>query len=205
MVPPSSPICLRKEFRHLRIAAAHVEHAVAFCCVFDGLLPGQGCHTDDAMVGGVEALDKSDEALSAGFRNVHDVEIFGKGTILAMPILERLQPLEVTAKLIAAFLQGVMLPAKMFSAELAGLQACFFYQVPEDRRLAVNKLRAQFDHFVADGWLRILPPTRFRASTTCTRNPADASCRAAVRPAIPAPNTMTSWLVSGMASRMRRN
>ena len=40
-----------------------------------------------------------------------------------------------------------MLPAKMFSAELAGFEVRFFDQVPEERRLAVNNFRAEFDRF----------------------------------------------------------
>jgi hypothetical protein len=38
----------------------------------------------------------------------------------------------------------------MLSAEFICLEARFFNQVPENRRLPVNKFRAQFDNFLAD-------------------------------------------------------
>ena len=56
--------------------------------------------------------------------------------------------MEIVAKIIAAFLQHVMLPTKIFSAELTGFEVRLFNQVPKDGRLAVNKFRAQFDNFV---------------------------------------------------------
>ncbi len=87
----------RQKFRHLRIAAAHVEHAIAFGGVFDGLLFGQRSHADDSVIGGIKSLDKSDETFSAGLGNKRAVEIVGKGAILAIPIFERFQPLEVAA------------------------------------------------------------------------------------------------------------
>jgi hypothetical protein len=59
--------------------------------------------------------------------------------------------LEVTIKIIAAWLQQVMLPTKMFSAKLVGFEIRFLNQIPKDGRFPVNKFRAQFDNFVTDG------------------------------------------------------
>src|SRR2546430_1984697 len=44
----------------------------------------------------------------------------------------------------------------------------------------------------SSGWFSTRPPTRVRASSTSTERPAAAIARAAVRPARPAPTTMTS-------------
>ena len=146
---PATPVDLARQIPAPAHTAANVEHAIAFRRVFDGLLFGQRSDADHSIIGGIKSLDKTDQAFSAVLRNVRNIEILGERTILAIPILERLEPLEVAPKIIATLLRRVMSGKNVFR-RARRFRGSLLRSGSRDWAAAVNKFRAQFDCFVAD-------------------------------------------------------
>lgn len=140
----------REICRQLVITAAQPERIVALDGIFGLLLPAKRGGAGEAVIGGVEALDKADRGGTLRIEDLFSVEIVSEAQVHACKAFKVLEKVERSTMTVVADGKSFVLEAHLTAATLVGLEPCLRDQRPQFGRPAMNKLGAKFDRFPTD-------------------------------------------------------